>query len=93
MTHVPDKEHRKTVVNAVKGIASGKVSFSMMIHCERSSLMTQTHVKKRTKDSDLMQPLSNGADDSLPASLEIKEILDPEVRHSCRGKKLRWSLD
>lgn len=24
--HVPDKEQRKTVVNAVKGIASGKVS-------------------------------------------------------------------
>ena len=25
-THVPDKEQRKTVVNAVKGIASGKAS-------------------------------------------------------------------
>jgi hypothetical protein len=27
--HVPDKEQRKTVVNAVKGIASGTVSLTL----------------------------------------------------------------
>lgn len=35
--------------------------------------------KKRTKDSDMLQPLANGPEEVLPASLEIKEILDPEV--------------
>jgi len=39
----------------------------------------QTKVKKRNKDSDLMQPLPTSAESDVPASLEIKEITDPEV--------------
>ncbi|RSH93530.1 hypothetical protein EHS25_007888 [Saitozyma podzolica] len=62
-TLVPDKEQRKTVLNAVKGIASG-----------------QAYSKKRTRDSDLLEPLKNkDADENLPQSLEFKEILDPEA--------------
>jgi hypothetical protein len=42
--------------------------------------MRQSKAKKRTKDSDMLQPLPTSAENDTPASLEIKEILDPEVR-------------
>jgi hypothetical protein len=44
-----------------------------------SAELGQTKVKKRNKDSDLMQPLPTSAENDVPASLEIKEITDPEV--------------
>jgi hypothetical protein len=42
-------------------------------------LTEQSYNKKRGRDSDLLQPLPTGIDDSIPASLELKEVLDPEV--------------
>ena len=44
-------------------------------------LMEQSYNKKRGRDSDLLQPLPTGIDDAIPASLELKEVLDPEVSH------------
>ncbi|ORY34944.1 hypothetical protein BCR39DRAFT_138636 [Naematelia encephala] len=57
---IPDKDQRRTVLNAVKGIASG-----------------QTYVKKRTRDSDLLEPLA-AAKEEQATSLEFNEITDPE---------------
>jgi len=39
----------------------------------------QAKARKFNKDSDLMQPLPTSADIDQPASLEIKEITDPEA--------------
>ena len=77
---VSDKDQRKTVLNALKGIASGQVGLTEMILCIwLAESVTKSFTKKRTRDSDLLEPLRPEAEEPLPQSLEFHEILDPEV--------------
>jgi hypothetical protein len=39
--------------------------------------------KKRTRDSDMLEPLGEGQED-LPESLDFHPILNPEVRYLSR---------
>ena len=61
---VGDKDQRKTVLAAIRGIASSSPS---------------SKGKKRTRDSDLMQPLPESNDADAPETLTFDLVLDPEV--------------
>lgn len=48
-------------------------------------ILHKPKVKKRGRDSDLLEPLrTNQGDDDIPRSLEFNEVLDPEVRLSVK---------
>ena len=77
---VADKEQRKTVLNALKGIASGQVGLNeFVLHRQLKRWVRKAFTKKRTRDADLLEPLRPEAEEPLPKSLEFHEILDPEV--------------
>lgn len=57
-------------------------------------MISQAVSKKRSRDSDLLEPLGPGLEPVLPGSLEFKEVTDPEVSfaYSCRPKFAFCSL-
>lgn len=73
---VPDKEQRKLVFGALKGIGSGKVGRCWAGRLADSPL--QAHTPKRKRDDDLLRGL-DPVPAPVPESFDFHEILDPEV--------------
>ena len=67
------------MLNALKGIATGQVSPPLAHPLPVIQNATQAFNKKRTRDSDLLEPLRPDVEEPVPLSLDFHDILDPEV--------------
>ena len=80
--HIPNKDDRRQVVNAIKGVdvdtAVSRIEGLKVIPWHEAKY--KPRLKKRTRDSDLLVPLlENQGDDDKPISLDFNEIMDPEA--------------